>query len=445
MNKSNKLKVNIKSPNPNKHAILKKLSHNLISELFLNFFTFDNVTQMMKINQRIKKILSRSDMFSSYVEIFNNKTAKTTINEVYFKYKDILSEENLNVLMFNLFFISLRLDENIDYESFNKIPENYLRDYVECDYNNLPLIVYCKHKLVQSITALYELKNGMIIYGRSDNSMAVLDPKNNYEIVQEMKNNNLIVSSIAQMTNGLIITGSWDNSIKVLDPLKDYEVVRVLNGHTGLINAVVILKNGLIASASYDSTIRIWDPKDVKDSKDQYKCIKVINAHNTAVSDLCELAEYDILVSSSYDKTIKFWNINDFECTNSIKRDLTGISQLLYIDSKRFATVTSDNNARVFELKEKTAIVTKIYPFKFHLTTNGFIYPDILVCGLKTGLLYFHKFSNAKTTSPPIKTVSHSKDESIKLIKQLASGNLIVASDNVLKVYEIIRKSKEKI
>jgi WD40 repeat protein len=80
--------------------------------------------------------------------------------------------------------------------------------------------------------------------------------------------NSAPICYITQNSLGQLITGQLDGTIHILEPRKDFEIVNNLLGHGKMVLNILPLSNGDLVSSYLDLTIRFWD------SKSNYACIR---------------------------------------------------------------------------------------------------------------------------------------------------------------------------
>jgi len=141
----------------------------------------------------------------------------------------------------------------------------------------------------------------------------------------------------------VLASGSYDKTIKLWN-INTGTCLQTLYGHSDFIRSLILLDRLLLASGSYDCSIKLWD---LKQNKNQYKCIRSLLGHASWITSLLFNNETRQLISDSADNKIKVWNVETGECLHTFEGHVYGaglISNLNEIISSSY-----DGNIKVIE------------------------------------------------------------------------------------------------
>ncbi|XP_054711253.1 F-box/WD repeat-containing protein 9-like [Uloborus diversus] len=102
--------------------------------------------------------------------------------------------------------------------------------------------------------------DGQILVGDVEGSIHVIDPHEDYELLQSYKSGHQLKVTGIQHNLGSIITCSTDKTIRVLEPNAEPEPIAVLQGDAEV--AKISFCNSILVSANADDSITVWKPRE---------------------------------------------------------------------------------------------------------------------------------------------------------------------------------------
>ncbi len=98
-----------------------------------------------------------------------------------------------------------------------------------------------------------------------------------------------------------LLSGSADNTAILWNAVNG-QVRTIFRGHVGPVIATTVHPDGkTILTASRDKTLRIWDREG--------KCLRILRAHEAALTDACFNRAGTLIASVSDDKTVRIWDV----------------------------------------------------------------------------------------------------------------------------------------
>ncbi|HCU05653.1 MAG TPA: hypothetical protein DIC51_05120 [Coxiellaceae bacterium] len=161
----------------------------------------------------------------------------------------------------------------------------------------------------QDVTALFVLRNGLLVAGFQNGLIRILDPHKKTCLFTLSGHSNA-VRSFAIFPDDRLVSGSLDQSIKVWD-ICTRRCLSTLIGHSNPIYALAILPDGCLISGSYKE-IKIWNTVG--------ECIFTLPAHDHNVLTFVVLSG-NCFASGSQDKTIKIWDARTRECLRTLTEE----------------------------------------------------------------------------------------------------------------------------
>jgi WD40 repeat protein len=183
---------------------------------------------------------------------------------------------------------------------------------------------------------LIQLLNGNLAFTANCNYnpyIIILDHRTEYSCTKILLDDNISVPSTFSLTKDTFATYGYVY-IKIWSTF-DYKCFKIIHAHDDWVTSLIFSK-GLIISSSSDYTIRVWDVKK------EYKCIKIINAHVSNVTCLL-LLPGGFFASGSHDRKIKIWDLKTFNCINELVGHKNGICSLALLKDNRIVS-TSDGD-----------------------------------------------------------------------------------------------------
>lgn len=77
---------------------LNKLPNNLLDNILIKNFTFNELIQISKFNLKVSNVIKRNFLFKKYIE-FN--FSKCSLKDLYFEMKNLICEDYKEILIYN--------------------------------------------------------------------------------------------------------------------------------------------------------------------------------------------------------------------------------------------------------------------------------------------------------------------------------------------------------
>lgn len=135
--------------------------------------------------------------------------------------------------------------------------------------NKDDFIIKNKKNHESKITALSNLKNGLIAVGSADMILTLYET-NNFSVVKTLQTDHTeTISEILELNNGDLITGSFDYTCNIYD--KDLKLKHAISKHTFFVSCIIQMNNGVIITGSEDSRIYLFDENNYNVLQKVYK------------------------------------------------------------------------------------------------------------------------------------------------------------------------------
>jgi WD40 repeat protein len=183
--------------------------------------------------------------------------------------------------------------------------------------------------------------------GEETGKVKVFDLSNG-QLVKTLTGHSGAVTGVAFTSDATkLVTGSQDKTFRVFSLADQQQIASIET--SAAVNAVAIVAEGKqVATGGADNVIRLWE-LPASQPADPPKPVKELSGHSGAVTALVALApDGGQLLSGSQDGTVRQW---DLAAGNAVKT-MTHGSPVEAIaaraDGKRFASVSSANNAKLW-------------------------------------------------------------------------------------------------
>jgi hypothetical protein len=308
-------------------------------------FKFDSIKNEINIpfNLNYKKIesIQFNDIISTFLEIENNLILGASFNNLY---------------LFELSNNSLKLLKNISLKKNLLNTPALLQlengsivhggDKLNIYDKNLNIVeeIHLNNKLNENhILSLCRISEKSFAAGFNKGCIKILTKRNsNQKYSEETSLTNHIndVTSLLYLINPQYLLSGSLGEIKFWKLSQQSTPIKTLIGHRNYVKSILYLNDEMFASCCRD--IKIWSIKD------DFRCLKTINAHWDIINSL-KLIRNNYIITPSSEKKFKIWNAKEpYECLGDYKED-SEINNLLVMKNSLIVTATNDKKINIWK------------------------------------------------------------------------------------------------
>jgi len=241
----------------------------------------------------------------------------------------------------------------------------------------------------------YNYDGTLIVTCSNDCTAKIWDASNGKLIKTLDGHTDRIYDAIFSRDGKLVATASFDKTLRLWAWEEDSEP-RIFPEHDFHVSSVAFSHDDRhVASSSWDNTVRIWDCDDVTNYLDKLNYgVPVISI------DYSSNGKYLVMSFSAKEKNVLIWNIS--EKKGSFLGEKEGHSQIVYRvvfspDNNYVASVSSDTDARIWNLSNDTSILLKghtapVYGVAFSPNTDDM---QIATCS-QNCMIYFWDYNGVR-------------------------------------------------
>ncbi|MEX2175310.1 MAG: c-type cytochrome domain-containing protein [Pirellulaceae bacterium] len=168
------------------------------------------------------------------------------------------------------------------------------------------------------------------------------------QVVKTLQGHGGPVTGVAFTADGArLVTGSLDKTFRVFNLADQAQLASIET--PAAVNAVAIVGEGkLVATGGEDSVIRTWELPAMQPAE-AAKPVKELAGHSGAITSLAALAPSGVqLLSGSKDGTVRVWDVANGNVVKNMNHGSPVEAVAARADGKRFAAVSSANNAKLW-------------------------------------------------------------------------------------------------
>ncbi|EAZ80085.1 WD40 repeat domain-containing protein [Algoriphagus machipongonensis] len=202
--------------------------------------------------------------------------------------------------------------------------------------------------------AIFDIKifGSEAFIGTGDGILTIIDiPNQSLKKRVKLSSKSIRVMSISP-NNLHLALGLSDNSIKVLDLRNDYQPIANLSGHEKSVFGLTYSPDEkTLVSGSRDARLKFWNVSD-------YALDETIVAHMYAINYLSFKEDGKYMVSCSMDKSIKVWDVEERKLLKVIDKARnaghgTSINKVLWSSySGQVVSVSDDRTISIWQIEE---------------------------------------------------------------------------------------------
>lgn len=304
----------------------------------------------------------------------------------------------------------------------------FLKDYKNTKQCSYPCLfeIDTQDETLQDITYMLELKNNLLVIGNRSGFIRIIDPVNDYNIINTFKAHSSDITSILELENGNLATSSIDATIKIWACSNNYQLVKTLVGHLEPVTALVEYK-GYIVSTSKE--IKLWDSKT-------YEYYKSIRTHSNFIYHIILDGENNFIYTFEdhlYIKWVGFFETYEIYNNFDYYAKPTLLNKGKILISKR---ETHDYISFIFNPFSRDDIQVLSNILDFSIVLKSGVIAGHFMRNFREHFLVFYDSNNNFKMLNVIKLVDQRFDVKMNYFLSLRDGRFAASSGSNIKIFE---------
>ena len=205
------------------------------------------------------------------------------------------------------------------------------------NYKEYPVIKISNGKFIMT-----KLQNDSLVSGDLNGIISVIDPNQNFTILDSFKAHSSQITELIVLDNGYLVSAG--ENIKIWNPNENFKLIAELEHYSGIAR-MSKLRNGLIVSGGYDGSLIVWDTLP---NTPTYRPLHHIKDHDKQITNIFQLSNDLVVTTEKWEKIQISDPKNEFKAIASIEDyslvNNTGISSITQLSNGKIITGGSQDN-----------------------------------------------------------------------------------------------------